>query len=153
MTQISHVLADLTFNRKIINSFVEPVKKYYLQFRELYDQEDRIFKFLEVENREKYSELRDKIMDDDAFKRKYAKHLFTTDAKIEQLIRNEEDVLRKFRRLSIEAGMDYDDIEKVYQIISKGEAKADKAKAELVEANLRLVVSIAKNTPTEDFNS
>ncbi|MAW06944.1 MAG: RNA polymerase sigma factor RpoD [Halobacteriovoraceae bacterium] len=144
MTQISHVLADLTFNRKIINSFVEPVKKYYLQFRELYDQEDRIFKFLEVENREKYSELRDKIMDDDAFKRKYAKHLFTTDAKIEQLIRNEEDVLRKFRRLSIEAGMDYDDIEKVYQIISKGEAKADKAKAELVEANLRLVVSIAK---------
>ncbi len=144
MEKVAETLADLTFNRKIINSFVEPVKKYFLQFRDLYEQEDRIFKFLEVADREKYRELHDKIMEDDAFKRKYAKHLFTTDAKIEQLIRNQEDILRKFRRLSIEAGMDYEDIENVHGIIQKGEEKADKAKAQLVEANLRLVVSIAK---------
>ena len=144
MEKISKTLEELTFNRKVINSFVEPVKKYYLQFRDLYEQEDRIFKFLEVNNREAYRELHDKIMEDDSFKRKFAKHLFTTDAKIEQLIRNEEDILRKFRRLSIEAGMDYEDIEKVHGIIQKGEEKADKAKAQLVEANLRLVVSIAK---------
>ncbi len=141
---VSDELADLTFNRKMINSFVEPVKKYFLQFKELYEQEERIFKFLEVKNRDDYKVLYDKVMEDDAFKRKLAKDLFTTDAKIEQLIRNQEDILRKFRRLSIEAGMSYEDIEKVYNIIIKGEEKADKAKAQLVEANLRLVVSIAK---------
>ena len=79
-------------------------------------------------------------------KRKFAKHLYTTDAKIEQLIRNQEDILRKFRRLSMEAGMEYTDIENVFKIISKGEEKADKAKAQLVEANLRLVVQLLKNT-------
>ena len=50
MDKIGETLADLTFNRKIINSFTEPVKKYYLQFKDLFDQQARIFKFLEVED-------------------------------------------------------------------------------------------------------
>ena len=144
LENIGEELADLTCNRKVINSFVEPVKKYYLQFKELYEQQGRIFKFLEIKDLEEYKVLYEKIIEDDNYKRKLAKDLFTTDAKIEQLIRNQEDIIRKLRRLSMEAGMEYEEIEKVYKIILKGEEKADRAKAQLVEANLRLVVSIAK---------
>ena len=139
MDKVGNELVDLTFNRKIINSFTEPVKSYYLQFRELYEQQDRIYKFLEVNTDDEYKVLYDRLLEDDAFKRELARNLFTTDAKIEQMIRTQEDILRKLRRLAIDAGMASEDIESVYNIIV-----TDKAKSQLVEANLRLVVSISK---------
>ena len=144
MKTVADELVDLTFNRKIINSFTEPVKSYYLQFRELYEQQERIYKFLEVNTDDEYREMYERLLEDDAYKRELARHLFTSDAKIEQMIRTQEDILRKLRRLTIDAGMAFEDIENVYNIIDKGEEKADKAKSQLVEANLRLVVSISK---------
>jgi len=144
MATVEEELIDLTFNRKVINSFTEPVKSYYLQFRSLYDQQDRIYKFLEVETDDEYREMYNKVIEDDSYKRKLARHLFTSDTKIEQMIRNQEDILRRLRRLQIDSGMAFEDILDVYNVITKGEEKADLGKSQLVEANLRLVVSISK---------
>jgi len=52
--------------------------------------------------------------------------------------------IRKIKRIEQEAGLPLDELKITYQQIQAGEHKAKRAKAEMIEANLRLVVSIAK---------
>jgi RNA polymerase primary sigma factor len=60
---------------------------------------------------------------------------------LERIIRNGR---RKIRRAELEASMSTAKLRRVLQKIRTGEFRAENAKSELIKANLRLVVSIAK---------
>ncbi|HUL36746.1 MAG TPA: sigma-70 family RNA polymerase sigma factor, partial [Thermodesulfobacteriota bacterium] len=63
---------------------------------------------------------------------------------LEEMDRIARNVKRKVGRMEVECGLSSDQIKEAVKAIEKGEAKAKEAKSELVKANLRLVISIAK---------
>jgi RNA polymerase primary sigma factor len=70
-----------------------------------------------------------------------------SDEEREELLRYNRLIVRarrNIKRLEREAGLSWEEIEEVVRKIKHGEALAYKAKMKIVEANLRLVVSIAK---------
>jgi RNA polymerase primary sigma factor len=76
--------------------------------------------------------------------RKQLKRLGFNDEDVAEIARTIAAAPRKVKRVEEEAMLTVDDLKSSYGTIIAGERKAEKAKAELVEANLRLVVSIAK---------
>jgi RNA polymerase primary sigma factor len=63
---------------------------------------------------------------------------------LEEMDRIARNVKRKVGRMEVECGLSSDQIKEAVRAIEKGEAEAKEAKSELVKANLRLVISIAK---------
>ncbi|MFS1537760.1 MAG: RNA polymerase sigma factor RpoD [Candidatus Phlomobacter fragariae] len=65
----------------------------------------------------------------------------------EKLVEVEEEILRslqKLQQIEKETGLTIEQVKDINRRMSIGEAKARRAKKEMVEANLRLVISIAK---------
>ncbi|MDX2094797.1 MAG: RNA polymerase sigma factor RpoD [Alphaproteobacteria bacterium] len=55
-----------------------------------------------------------------------------------------EDLRKEIGKIATETGMDISEFKRVVFAVSKGERDAGRAKKEMIEANLRLVISIAK---------
>jgi RNA polymerase primary sigma factor len=63
---------------------------------------------------------------------------------LEEMDRIARDVRRKVGRMEVACGLSSDQIKEAVKAIEKAEAKVKEAKSEMVRANLRLVISIAR---------
>jgi len=64
-----------------------------------------------------------------------------------------DQIREDIRSLASETGPGDHEFRRIVRAVQKGEREARQAKKEMVEANLRLVISIAKNTPTAACSS
>ncbi|MBE2251367.1 MAG: RNA polymerase sigma factor RpoD, partial [Myxococcus sp.] len=76
--------------------------------------------------------------------KRLARRLNSTDELVEALDRDVRTAMRRIKKVEEDAGMEIETLRSKHDAIRLGERRAERAKSELVEANLRLVVSIAK---------
>ena len=136
---------DIAFNRKTINHLSGKIKGFWGRGRELLDERKKVYDFLGIKEVKQMKELiREYVKITTGPHLSLCKEYDVSEQKLAQLIHTEEEIFKKMTRLEEEAGIAVDELRRIHDTLTIGERKADQAKSELVEANLRLVVSIAK---------
>ncbi|MBL7685949.1 MAG: RNA polymerase sigma factor RpoD [Deltaproteobacteria bacterium] len=134
---------ETRFNRKSINLITEKYKEVV----DLIDIEDRVMRDQARKLKIPFDELREKtkmLKRSDYALRKLIKDLKLPKESVAEILKNIAASEKKVRSFELEYGHSAANLRKIYNDIKRAEYFADQAKAELVEANLRLVVSIAK---------
>jgi len=141
--QMVEHLEAIQINKKQIDRVVQKLKGLIRRVeeaeRELIDCERRVG----VPVRELKRLLRDARADDGS-RKKVAKKIGVRSEDVFELDRVMRTAVRKIIRVQEEGEVPIEELRRTFRAIIDGERKAERAKTELVEANLRLVVSIAK---------
>src|SRR4051812_40881725 len=143
---MAETLSEVKLNKRQIERIIENLKKLI----ERVDQVEREMRQIEHRVGVSLKELKSVLREaEDESKtglaaRKKLRTFGLSEEDIAEVARTIAAAPRKVKRVEEEALLPVDELKRSYNAIIAGERKAEKAKAELVEANLRLVVSIAK---------
>ncbi|MFQ6083652.1 MAG: RNA polymerase sigma factor RpoD [Candidatus Aminicenantia bacterium] len=117
VVKISRMIRELNFKLSLREGFIRRLQRCESKFRELEEEKQKLSEQLETaQNRKDRNELKKQIKN------------------IDQKIKEYEE----------EIGLDSHGLRKILRTIEKGKKEVDRSKRQLVKANLRLVVSIAK---------
>jgi len=143
--EVIKAFLQISFNRKTINMLLEAIKNAYQETMNIRGEQERALKFYDVKTPEDYLKLVAIFRGTDERARlQMLKDQDVTSQKFEAMASAYEQGFTRMNELEQNAGVDLAALKDVYDRALHGELKADRAKSELVEANLRLVVSIAK---------
>jgi len=142
-TKMMEVLEEMRLNKKQVDRIVA-------NLRQLIERVEKAEAELrEVERRygvpmDSLRELLRAAKEEPDSAKKAMRQLNVTSEHMEALDRDVRTATRNIKRVEEEANLPVDELRRNYDAIRLGERRAERAKTELVEANLRLVVSIAK---------
>jgi len=137
-------LRDLRLNKKHVDRIVRKLKGYIRRVEQaevgLSEIEEKFGKKTVKELPKVVAEMRTSM----AAQRRGEKKLNCTFAELRLVEANVRGNLEQIRKVEEDMGQPVSMLRAIYRELYEGERQAERAKAELVEANLRLVVSIAK---------
>jgi RNA polymerase primary sigma factor len=143
--EVIKAFLQISFNRKTINMLLDAIKGAYQETVNIRGEQERTLKFFDCKTHDDFMGLVGIFRGEDERARlQMLKEQDVTAQKFEQMASSYEQGFQRSNDVEHNVGVDLNALKDVYDLAMQGERKADQAKSELVEANLRLVVSIAK---------
>jgi RNA polymerase primary sigma factor len=135
---------EISFNRKTINRIVGRMKGYVQAIDDVEYILTRELGKVGCRTAEEFRELGERFKNDKTKLAAFKQAGNRTADEITPLNDVIREQTRRLEEVEMQSGLPVDKLKLMYEQIIEGERKADESKARLVEANLRLVVSIAK---------
>ncbi len=142
-TEMFEQLSELRMNKKQIEKIVQKLKALVVRIEKGESEITEIEQKIGLSQKDLNKTLRE-IKSSSQKARAISKKLGLNAEELEEASHLIQTAKKKIKRVEEEAKLSEDALRTTYRDIHEGERMAERAKSELVEANLRLVVSIAK---------
>ena len=137
-------IEKVNFNRKVINRIITKIRNTINRIHELEKRYGKAIERTFSSNFEQVEEMYKKVIVSDQYGLQVKKETGLSFKQLSDFYTSGRDAKIRLEKLHKQTEMNKNWLKQISKEVWKGEQEADKAKSELVQANLRLVVSIAK---------